>query len=394
MRRFVLGTLALAVLAALLPTRAADALLTFTVGTQMTDGVPLCGVAQTPGRVLPPDDGVLKISTFNVLHSETDEGDLSMAERLPLIADAIVASGADIVGAQEVAQNVVFDAKQEYPQKHGLVAQRIATLLHARTGESWSWCFSRSNPHVPLTPDLNVGGGNPLDDQAAAMGNFPESGDFAEGLAIFSRYPIAKSRFRRMLPRSYEAAACVSANPLCAPTAAFDSRQVLWARVHTPRGSVDLFTTHLAHGITALSPVTQQLQVRQAVAVAKKWAAVDALPDFLVGDFNSGPDSATIRTAAAGGFVDTYRVGGGPECRAAGAVSCSGGPNDGEEVYSKTNTRPMRGRIDFVLARAPRGCALRVPDSRRMADIPTRRADGRFIWPSDHYAFVSTVACA
>jgi endonuclease/exonuclease/phosphatase family metal-dependent hydrolase len=299
-----------------------------------------------------------------------------------------------MVGAQEVTANVDFDAKSEYPQKHGLVAQRLAAMLSARSGERWSWCFSRSNPHVPLTPDLNRGGGNPLDDLAAAMGNFPDGGSFAEGVAVFSRYPILQSRYRRMLPRAYEAAGCLRVDPFCPLDATFDSRQVLWARARTPQGYVDLFTTHLAHGLTNLSPLSQQLQVRQAIAIANKWAADDSVPDFLVGDFNSTPNSAAIRTAAAGGFYDTYRVAGGTECGQRGDAGCSGNPKAGEEVFTKTNVRPMDERIDYVLARARRGCSLRVPSSRRLADVATKRADGRFIWPSDHYAFVSTVGCA
>jgi endonuclease/exonuclease/phosphatase family metal-dependent hydrolase len=390
MKRFVLGAITLVVVATLVPTAPADALLTFSVGT--FDGRPLCGVAPGP---LATDDGALIVSTFNVLHSETDEGDISLAERLPLIADAIIASRADIIGAQEVTENVDFDAKSEYPQKHGLVAQRLAALISARSGERWSWCYSRSNPHVPLTPDLNVGGGNPLDDLAAAMGNFPEGGSFAEGVAVFSRYPILRSRFRRMLPRSYEAAGCLRPDPFCPLDATFDSRQVLWARARTPQGSVDLFTTHIAHGLTDLSPISKQLQVRQAIAIANKWAAHDpGVPDFLVGDFNSAPHSAAMRTAAAGGFYDTYRLAGSAECVTSGDGGCSGGPKAGEEVYTKTSARSMDERIDYVLARAPRGCALRVPSSDRIADSSTKRADGRFIWPSDHYAFVSTVGCA
>ena len=162
----------------------------------------------------------------------------------------------------------------------------------------------------------------------------------------------------------------------------------------TPQGPVDLFTTHIAHGLTDLSPISQQLQVRQAIAIANKWAANDAVPDFLVGDFNSSPDSAALRTAAAGGFFDTYRIAGGAECVKPGDGGCSGGPKNGEEVYTKTCTQPMGERIDYVLARAPRGCSLRTPSSRRIADGATRRSDGRFIWPSDHYAFVSTAGCA
>src|SRR5688572_3106658 len=159
------------------------------------DGTPLCGVEASATDVVPlADDGVLRVATFNVLHSDTDDGDVSLGDRLPLLAAAIADGGADIVGAQEVTRNVAFDPAAEAPQRHGLVAQRLAAAVADRTGEPWAWCWSLSNPHVPLSPDLDPGGGNPLDAAAAASGNFPDPGDFSEGLAILTRFPIETSR--------------------------------------------------------------------------------------------------------------------------------------------------------------------------------------------------------
>ncbi|HUR79060.1 MAG TPA: endonuclease/exonuclease/phosphatase family protein [Acidimicrobiales bacterium] len=383
---------ALAVIAGLLPLAPANAVVTFSVGTPITDGVPLCGTSN--GRSA-GDDGAFTVADYNVLHSDTDEGDKSLGERMPLLADALADTSADVIGLEEVAMNLVYDPKNEYPQKHGLVVARLAALLTQRTGETWSWCFSRSNPHVPLTPDVQEGGGNPLDDQAAAKGNFPEQSDFSEGLAIVSRYPITRARFRRDLPRSYEAVACPNLDPFCRLDATFDARQVLYARVRTPQGALDMFVTHLAHGITPLSTTTKQLQARQTMALVHKWSNPnDALPDVLVGDFNSKPSSAALRTTAAGGLVDTYAVSGAPECQAAGGPGCSGNPYTGEETYTKTPTRHMSTRIDFILARPPQGCALRVPMSRMIGDRPIKRVDGRYVWPSDHNGFVSQIACA
>jgi endonuclease/exonuclease/phosphatase family metal-dependent hydrolase len=360
----------------------------------LPDGVPLCGVEQPASGVAPaPDDGVLRIATFNVLHSETTEGDVSLGDRLPLLAGAISASGADVVGAQEVTRNLGFDAANEYPQRHGLVAQRLAAAIAARTGEAWSWCWSQSNPHVPLTPDIDVGGGNPLDRLAAANGNLPDPGDFSEGLAIITRHPITGSRFRRLLPRSYEAAACIDGNPLCPLDATFDSRQVLWARINTTSGPLDMFTTHLAHHLTALSDQTKLLQARQALAITQEWATADATPDVLVGDFNSVPDGAVHQALIAGGFIDTYRAAGGVECAPEGGPGCSGDPPPGSEVYTAASSRPMTERIDYVWARPTAGCILRVPASQQIGTAPAALADGRFLWPSDHLGFVSDLAC-
>lgn len=374
------------------PTRAQDSV----GGSGLpTDGAPLCGVAAPDEATLPTDDGELRVATFNVLHSETDDGDISLGARLPLLADAIVDSGADIVGAQEVTRNITFDPAAESPQKHGLVAQRLAEAIAERTGETWHWCWSLSNPHVPLTPDVDEGGGNPLDDAAAANGNFPDSGDFSEGLAIFSRYPIEESRFRRLTPRSYEAPACTEPNPFCPLDATFDSRQVLWARVDAQGGMVDMFTTHIAHHLTDLSDTTKTLQSQQAAAIATEWATDDALPDFLVGDFNSTPESAAIQATADAGFIDTYAAADGNPCDPeVGAPGCSGGPPEGDEVFSDGPTRRMSERIDYVLARPPSDCSLGVSASEAIGTVPEPLDDGQWLWPSDHLGFVSAMACA
>ncbi len=365
------------------------------IGPTLLDGRPQCGAVAPPTGATPiADDGVLKVSSFNLLHSETDEGDQTLGARLPLIADAIVGSGADIVGAQEVTRNTDFHAANEYPQHHGLVARRLAELIAIRTGQPWHWCFSTSNPHVPLTPDIFKGGGNPLDSLATTFGNFPDAGGFSEGLAVLTRFPIDQSRFHRLSPRSYEAAACLNFDPFCRLDAIFDARQVLWARVRTPAGRVDMFTTHIAHHIGGLSDTTKLLQTLQVLRITEQWAKPDALPDFLVGDFNSSPKSDAYKAVVKDAhFVDTYRAAGGAECAAAGAPGCSGGPPFTNESFSSTSTRPMKQRIDYVFARKSAHCAIAVPHSERIGDDPALQADGRYLWPSDHYAFTSTVRC-
>ena len=266
------------------------------VAVPLPDGTPLCDAAEpSPAASAPvPDDAAMRVATFNVLHSETDGGDASLGERLPLLADAIAGSGADVVGAQEVTRNVAFDPAAEAPQRHGLVASRLAAALAERTGVTWEWCWSLSNPHVVGTPDVDPGGGNPVDELAAVNGNFPDPGDFSEGLAILTRHHVAETGFRRLPIRSYEAPACLAnpdLDPLCVLDATFDSRQLLWARVETPTGAVDMFTTHLAHHLTDLSDMTQLLQMQEALAITEEWATPEATPDFLVGDFNREPGS-------------------------------------------------------------------------------------------------------
>ena len=370
---------------ALTPNRA-DAVLAVGIGP---DNTPNTCVATGDYSKPRADDRTLKVATFNALHSETDEGDRTLGDRIPLIADAIAKSGADIIGLQEVTENYDYNAKSEYPQKHGQVYVRIAEQLSRITGESWTSCFTPSNPHAPTLIDTD------LDQVMRATGNLPDQGDFSEGLAILTRYYVQDAKWRRMLPRSYEAAACVNLDPFCNLTAAFDARQIFWMRVKTPQdGSVDVFNTHLAHNITPLSKLTQQLMARQAIAFIDRYAKADRNPDVFLGDFNSAPKSAVIRTLAAAGFADTYATSGGPECVKRGDAACSGGPVDGQESFTKTPTRTMGGRIDYLLARAPKGCALRVPDSHTIGTTPAKQKDGRYLWASDHVGFVSTIACA
>lgn len=370
---------------------------------QPGDGAPVCGVAD-PAQGVPTqsDDGTLRVASFNLLHSQTSEGDETLEERVPLLADALVASGADVVGAQEVA---IDNSKNDVSRSRFEVVKELAREMADRTGAEWEWCWSQSNPRFPGEPDLNDGGGGPLSDGVSAEGGQP--GEFREGLAILSRYDITASRFRRLTPRTYEAPACpLNEGPSdpedllfgCALAAVFDSRQVLWARVDTPGADgddLDLFTTHIAHGLTELSDETKMFQIQTALHIVDEWATVDAsTSDFLVGDFNTRPkvveDRDRYETVLRAGFIDTYIEG--PtarECTAPGVGGCTGDPVGGTEVYSDTNRRAMSVRIDYVFARPPQDCDLRVQWSQVIGDRATKRPDGRWLWPSDHNGLIS-----
>ena len=360
------------------------------------DGVPLCGAAAGAG--VTADDGVLRVGTFNLLHSDTDEGDATLAARFPIEADAIAGANVDVIGVQEATRNNEFAPGDEYPQKHGLVVERLAAALAQRTGHTWEWCWSLSNPHVPGTPDVEPGGGNPLDDMAAQFGNTPDPGDFREGVGIITRFHIAQARFRHMAPRSYEAAACVDPDPFCRLDAAFDARQVLWAHVQQPGGALfDMFTTHIAHEVTPLSPTTKLLQIKEAQQIVSEWSTPDALPDFLVGDFNTGSTdpAAADRYAAMidAGYIDTYLAGGGVECTAPGVGGCTGNPHDGDESFTATATRVMDNRIDYVWALPGASCALLPSQPALLGDNPVQQPDGRWLWGSDHLGSAATIAC-
>jgi endonuclease/exonuclease/phosphatase family metal-dependent hydrolase len=370
---------------------------------QPGDGAPICGVA-APDSGVPAlaDDESLRVASFNLLHSETDEGDETLEKRVPLLADALMASGADVVGAQEVA---VDGSNNDVVRPRFEVVEELAGEMADRTGTQWEWCWSQSNPRFPGEPDINDGGGGPLTEGISAEGGQP--GEFREGLAVLSRYDITASRFRRLTPRSYEAPACpLNEGPMdpegllfgCALAAVFDSRQVLWARVDTPGAAgddLDLFTTHIAHGLTVLSDETKARHIETALQITDEWATDDvSTPDFLVGDFNTRPagdrDGERYEMVLRAGFVDTYIEG--PtarECTAPGVGGCTGDPVGGTEVYSETDRRAMSVRIDYVFARPPEDCDLRVQSSRVIGDRATQLSDGRWLWPSDHNGLMS-----
>lgn len=311
----------------------------------------------------------LRVASFNVLHTLTDESNETLDARLPLAVSAIISSGADVVGAQEVAVTT----------NHGHVAQRLAKGLAQRTHQRWYWCWFGSNPHFPGEPDLRPGGGGgALSDQMAAFARGGED-EFHEGVAVLSRYPIATSSVRRMPPRSYESPFCVPPDPInCNAAAIFDSRSILHTRINGPTGAVDVFTTHLAHGITPLSDTTKLLYAQLSVDYVDEMAGDDATPDFLTGDFNSVEGSPVHDAVTGAGFVDTFRK----------ANPKGTGYTSDQQIFAPKAT--VDHRIDYVFAR-PGSCALRVTSSKVFANKPGPYKKG-VVWPSDHLAVVSEIA--
>lgn len=328
------------------------------------------------GGTAPAPDGPLRVATFNVLHGLTADSDKTLGSRVALAVDAIIDSGADVVGAQEVSVT----------NSHGHVAKRLAQGLMQRTGLSWWWCWFQSNPHFPGEPDLRPGGGGgPLTELFVANAG-TGNGQFREGVAILSRFPITDSGVRRIAPRSYEAPACVPPDPFaCNFAAAFDSRSVLRVRIRPTAGAdeLDVYTTHVAHHLTELSPVQKLINVQQVLAYVNETAIRGATPDLLVGDFNSVEGDQRHAAVTGAGFVDTFRL----------ADPASRGATSDQKILTDTPEPTATERIDFVFAR-PGTCGISVPGSRVFANVPSLQPDGRWLWPSDHLAVVSEVACA
>lgn len=359
----------------------------------VVDGEPICGTEGSgrPARLARGD--LPAVGTFNVLHSQGEDDDADVSDRLDQVVDAMLddtgAPRADAWGLQEVTNN----------EEHGNVAQRVAAGLAERTGEPWEWCWSWSNPHFPAEPDLLPGGGGPLSQLVAQFSNLPEGDlrDFKEGVAVVTRFHVTEARFRRLPPRAHEALACPpSPDPLdligCQFPAVFDHRQVLWTRINTRGGGqFDLFDTHLAHGLTDHSDEVKLAQTRKALATIEEWHHPKT-PDVFVGDFNSDPSTDRYDEVVGAGFTDTYRASGEVECG-----SDTGAPWRGctssQRVLTDDPTPTVRTRIDHVFVRT-NGCDLAIAGSTIVGTNAEPLPDGRWRWPSDHLGVASQLACA
>ena len=129
-------------------------------------------------------------------------------------------------------------------------------------------------------------------------------------------------------------------------------RTVLWARVDTPYGPWDVFTTHLSHGFDQSAIRSRQLdEIAGWVDERRRDDRQARLPPVLVGDLNAVPDSDEIRrltgrsAPAVEGLVfsDTWEHVGDGEGVTYSAIN----------PYVNDSAWPER-RLDYVLVSWPR----------------------------------------
>ncbi|MGH2728804.1 MAG: hypothetical protein ACRDKS_17670, partial [Actinomycetota bacterium] len=331
-------------------------------------------------------------ATLNVLHGLEETPNYpthsTFEARLELQAHEIIAEGVDLVGMQEVS--VTEDPVGHAP---GNVVERLATRLSELTSEKWHWCWHLSNPHFPLEPDINKGGGGPISDVIASMAS-DKYGSFKEGAAVLSRYPIIASEARRLPLRvPLEYVACPPPEiPTCNLTTIFDHRIALWARVGTPGGPTDIIATHFAHHLTLFSEVSKFTHAAAVLAFSEQMTFQHGEPArrFITCDCNltTSDQPPGIKLIITAGWTDTYAFVHANSACAPGQDS-SGCSSD-QDIVTETTVATTTERIDYVFARAGT-CALDIADSERIADTPALRPDGTYLWPSDHLAFASDV---
>jgi endonuclease/exonuclease/phosphatase family metal-dependent hydrolase len=178
--------------------------------------------------------------------------------------------------------------------------------------------------------------------------------NFTEGPAILSRFPIL----------GYEAYALPRCNGLYG---VIDPRTFVYARLGTPWGELGVASTHTAQGFCEAPRVVELMQVRRG-----PW------PMVLMGDFNATESSPGIQTLTNGaGFVDTFRV----------ANPDAPGLTVWQRVTAPHPT--VRRRVDYVFMLPGTQVPGRVVGSRVVLDAPRQLAEGKVLWPSDHYGVLS-----
>jgi endonuclease/exonuclease/phosphatase family metal-dependent hydrolase len=177
--------------------------------------------------------------------------------------------------------------------------------------------------------------------------------DFEEGPAVLSRFPIV----------DWEV------DPLPRCNGLFDPRMLVLARLDTPWGRMVAASAHTSRGLCEAERVVQLMT-----------AGRQALPAVLTGDFNTGPDADGIRRLTdQAGFVDAFHA----------ANPTDPGHTVWQRVTSPTPT--VHRRVDYVFLVPGTIVPGRVVGSRLVLNKPGRLADGRVLWPTDHYGVLAEI---
>jgi endonuclease/exonuclease/phosphatase family metal-dependent hydrolase len=267
----------------------------------------------------------LRVVSFNLLHGGASSGwrgdGEHLEERLALVTRELQALAPDVVGLQEAS----------ITRGRGNIAARLASAL----GLHWT--------HASAT--RRVSGLGWID------GLIVWGMNFEEGPAILSRFPIVDTDVVEL--------------PRCRRF--YDPRVLLRATVRTPRGPLDVFSTHTGHDPCQVRRIAETVGARRG-----------DLPALVMGDFNAA-DTADwiVALGLEHGFIDTFRA------------ARPGVP--GLTVWQQPDapTSTVTRRVDFVFV-VPNGApAPRVRASRVVLDTPARRPDGSTLWPSDHYGVLA-----
>jgi endonuclease/exonuclease/phosphatase family metal-dependent hydrolase len=282
----------------------------------------------TPAVASAEGPTAVRVVTFNLLHGGPSSGlwwgdDHRLDARLALVLRELRTLDPDILGLQESS----ISGRRN-------VAERLAAEL----GLHWA--------HASATRRISRIGW--LD------GLLVWAMNFEEGPAILSRWPIVETEIVD-LPR------CVKF---------YDPRVVLRAVVETPRGRLQVFSTHTSH---------DACQVKRLGEIMRAHAG--PLPALLMGDFNAAESTdwmqALVRDAE---LVDAFRA----------ANPSAAGPTVWQRPDAPDST--VTRRVDFIFVGRGREVSARVRASRVVLSTPGGLADGTTLWPSDHYGVLAELS--
>lgn len=194
-----------------------------------------------------------------------------------------------------------------------------------------------------------------------------------------------------------------------------------WARLDSGLGPVEIATAHFASSADpfACADVDDycgelcdrdgtpgDCHPLELLDLFEQGEGEDTAIQVATGDFNRPVTDPRVTTLLDAGFVDTWTLGGNPQCDPGTGEGCtcciSGeGPLGGLDVAEQN---AIVERIDFVLARAAEGCELRA-DSRGDTDgdgtstgpfarDPRSEALDGIYWASDHTGVQADLSCS
>jgi len=307
------------------------------MSAQPTSGAGASMVAST--RATP-----VRVLTLNVLHGlscppATDA--CQLGDRLQIFAEYVEAADCpDLIGLQEISARV-----------EQLLPPVVATMCRGAYATAWQ-----------AAPD------NPFD-----------------RVMVLSRLPIVERGFLDLANYPWEA---------------------YWVRVRSDQGPVDFLTAHFASSVnnptcdgTRCPPLCMAGISTNECHAVQTLDHVDgregAALTVVAGDLNAEPGEPTVLRLRRARFVDTWLKSGRPECTPARTNGCTGGGGQtGPFVGMDTRDGPgFDQRIDYVMARAGKGCDLRITTRSFAAKARAQPLNGMW-WPSDHGGVLARLRCA
>ena len=236
-----------------------------------------CQGAGTMDPQPPPEDGNLRIMSFNIRYGTADDGDDRWEHRRDFVMEVIGDFAPDLLGVQEGLDFQMAELRQRFPQFRQLGQHRMG-------GTSSEFCGLLVDESRLEVEDWGEFWLSPTPEQVGSQGWDAALPRMAVWAVLSDRRAPAGSRF-------------------LAVGTHFDHRGEL-ARLESAR-----------------------LIVRQVAAINNEWRA----PVVILGDFNAGEDSAPMAAIRKAGYLDSFRVAH-PEATEVGTFSAFRGETTGAKI--------------------------------------------------------------